>query len=298
MPKDKSKDGVQPIPESELILNPDGSVYHLSLRPQDISDTIVTVGDPGRVHLVSGHFDSVDFEMNKREFITHTGTYKGKRLTVISTGMGTDNIEILMNELDALVNINLKTRVPKKQQTSLNIIRVGTSGSLQQDLPLGGMLASEYGIGLDTLMCFYDLPQSETEAAVGAGIQKALDLPFTPYVVRGSDALLQRLAGDMRKGNTVTCPGFYAPQGRVLRLPNPRPKFIDELNGFHHEDFWLTNFEMETAGYYALGRLLGHEVLSLNALIANRITHEFAKNPHHVVDQLIVTLLDRLVATA
>ncbi|HAA11903.1 MAG TPA: phosphorylase [Cytophagales bacterium] len=286
------------IPESELILNRDGSVYHLSLHPQDIAPIILTVGDPGRVHLVSQHFDSVDFEMNKREFITHTGHYKGLRLTVISTGMGTDNIEILMNELDALVNIDLKTRVPKESHTSLDIIRLGSSGSLQQDLRLGSHLASEYAVGLDTLMCFYNLPHTELEESVGEALQKVIGLPFTPYIVKGSEKLLARLGGGMVKGNTVTCPGFYAPQGRQLRLPLRYPKFVDELTSFHHHDFWLTNFEMETAGYYALGRLLGHEVLSTNALIANRITNRFSKDPNKVIDSLIKKVLDRLVESA
>lgn len=286
------------IPESELILNPDGSVYHLSLHPRDLAETIITVGDPGRVHLVSQYFDSVDFEMNKREFITHTGTYKGLRLTVLSTGMGTDNIEILMNELDILVNVDLKTRAPKPKHTSLNIIRLGTSGSLQQDLRLGTHLASEYAVGLDTLMCFYSLEQSALEKSVGGAIKSLLDLPFTPYVVRGSKSLLNRMGEGFRKGNTVTSPGFYAPQGRTIRTPIKYPQLVDQLNGFHHEDFWLTNFEMETAGYYALGRLLGHQVLSMNALVANRINNRFSKNANKVVDSLIKKMLDRLVETA
>ena len=283
------------IAESELILNSDGSVYHLSLHPQDISDTIITVGDPGRVHKVSQHFDSVEFEMNKREFITHTGTYKGRRLTVMSTGMGTDNIEILMTELDALVNIDLKTRTPKDEHTSLNILRLGTSGSLQQDLRLGSHLVSEYGVGLDTLMCFYELDQSEFEQSVGKALQDTIGLPFTPYVVNGSKKLLDLLGDGMVKGNTVTCPGFYAPQGRKIRTEVRFEKLIDHMNGFHHRDFWLTNFEMETAGYYSLGRILGHEVLSLNALIANRISHRVSKDPLKVVDSLIKKVLDKLV---
>ncbi|MEL6536644.1 MAG: nucleoside phosphorylase [Bacteroidota bacterium] len=296
--KTKNPKNFPKIPESELILNRDGSVYHLSLQPGDIAPIILTVGDPGRVHRVSQHFDSVDFEMNKREFITHTGHYKGLRLTVISTGMGTDNIEILMNELDALVNIDLKTRVPKESHTSLDIIRLGSSGSLQQDLRLGTHLVSEYAVGLDTLMCFYNLHQSEFEVSVGEALQQEVGFPFKPYVVKGSEKLLARIGEGMVKGNTVTCPGFYAPQGRELRMPLRFPKLIDQLNSFHHQDFWLTNFEMETAGYYSLGRLLGHDVLSMNALIANRISNRFSKDPNKVIDGLIKKVLDRLVETA
>jgi uridine phosphorylase len=283
------------IAESELILNKDGSVYHLSLLPEHLADTIITVGDPGRVHKVSAHFDSVDFEMNKREFITHTGQYKGKRITVISTGMGTDNIEILMNELDAAVNIDLKTREPKSKKKKLNIIRIGTSGSMQEDIPVGSSLVSDYGIGIDTLMSFYVLKQSEKEVSFQEALKEELGLPFTPYCVQGSTKLLEKIGHGMIRGNTVTCPGFYAPQGRKLRLELRFPKLLTDLSRFHLHDIWLTNFEMETAGYYAMGRLLGHEVLSVNAIIANRVKQEFAKNGEKIVDDLIATTLDRLI---
>lgn len=283
------------IPESELILNKDGTVYHLNLGPKDIADTIIAVGDPGRVHSVSQYFDTLDFEMNKREFITHTGKYKGQRLTVLSTGMGTDNIEIVMTELDALVNIDLKKREPKARKKKLNIIRVGTSGSLQEDLRLGSHLASDYAVGLDNLMSFYELQQTDYELLLGQDIMQKTGLPFTPYVVQASQKLLQHFGEDMVKGNTLTCPGFYAPQGREVRL-KPRIKdLIKNLNYYHHDDFWLTNFEMETAGYYAMGRMLGHEMLSLNAIIANRIRHKFSKNPGKVIDSLIRKVLDRAV---
>lgn len=282
------------IPESELILNKDGSVYHLNLLPEHLSEHIITVGDPGRVYKISDHFDSLEYEMNKREFITHIGKYKGKRVTVMSTGMGTDNIEILMNELDALANIDLKKREPKAKRKKLKIIRIGTSGSLQQDLPLGTHLVSEYGVGLDTLMQFYDLPQNEKEKSIAQKLKTELDLEFTPYVVKSSNSLLEQFGHDMVKGVTVTCPGFYAPQGRTLRIPLKKEKFIEKLNYFHEGDFWLTNFEMETAGYYSLGKIFGHETLSVNAIIANRITHQFEKNAEKVIDDLIVKVLDRL----
>lgn len=282
------------IPESELILNPDGSVYHLSLRPQDIADTIITVGDPSRVHKVSQHFDSVDFEMNKREFITHTGKVKGKKVTVMSTGMGTDNIEIALTELDALVNIDLKTREIKPRKKKLKIIRIGTSGSLQADLPLGSHLVSDFSFGLDTLMYFYNLPCTEQEKALAEKLQKDTQLPFLPYCVRGSESLKKQFAFDMIEGNTVTCPGFYAPQGRQIRMELKLPKLIEDFNYFHHDNVWLTNFEMETAGYYAMGRLLGHEVLSVNAIIANRITNKFSKNADKVIDALIKKIIERI----
>jgi uridine phosphorylase len=282
------------ISETDLMLNPDGSVYHLSLLPKNISDTIITVGDPSRVYTVSQYFDEIEFEMNKREFITHVGKYKGKRITVISTGIGTDNIEIFFTELDALVNIDLKTREPKSRKKKLKIIRIGTSGALQEDIPLGTHLVSDYAIGLDNLMNFYDLPMDDLETGLAHDIQKKTGLPFMPYAVRGSVSLREQIGADMMQGNTVTCPGFYAPQGRELRIPIRFPKLLEDLNYYHKGDFWLTNFEMETAGYYAMGRLLGHEVLSVNAIIANRIKNKFSKDPNKIVESLIKKVLERV----
>lgn len=282
------------ISETDLILNPDGSVYHLSLLPKHISDTVLTVGDPGRVYRISEHFDEIEFEMNKREFITHVGRYRGKRVTVISTGIGTDNVEIFFNEIDALVNVDLKTREPKQRRKKLKIIRIGTSGALQEDVPLGSHLVSAYGIGLDNLMNFYDLPMDDKEAGIAHDLQRKTGLSFMPYVVRGSQDLLQDFGDDMIVGNTVTCPGFYAPQGRVLRVPTRYPKLLEDLSYYHKDDFWLTNFEMETAGYYALARLLGHEALSVNAIVANRIKGKFSKDPNKVVDSLIKKILDKI----
>jgi uridine phosphorylase len=282
------------ISETDLILNPDGSVYHLSLLPKNISDTIITVGDPSRVYMVSQFFDEVEFEMNKREFITHVGKYKGKRITVISTGIGTDNIEIFFTELDALVNVDLKTREPKSRKKKLKIIRIGTSGALQEDIPLGTHLASDYAVGLDNLMNFYDLPMDDFETGIAHDLQKKTGLPFMPYAVRGSVSLREQIGSDMMKGNTVTCPGFYAPQGREVRVPIRFPKLLEDLNYYHKGDFWLTNFEMETAGYYALGRLLGHDVLSVNAIIANRVKNKFSKDPNKIVEALIKKVLERV----
>ena len=283
------------ISETDLVLNPDGSVYHLNLLPKNISDTIIAVGDPGRVYSVSQYFDEVEFEMNKREFITHVGKYKGKRITVISTGIGPDNVEIVFTELDALVNIDLKTRETKARKKKLKIVRIGTSGSLQEDIPVGAHLVSDYAVGLDNLMSYYDLPMNDAEAGIAHDLHRKAGLPFMPYVVRGSEALRDQIAGeDMIKGNTVTCPGFYAPQGRVLRLPIRFPNLLEDLNYFHKGDFWLTNFEMETSAYYAFGKLMGHEVLSANAIIANRMKTKFSKDPHKIVDSLIKKVLDRI----
>ena len=291
------------IPESELILNPDGSVYHLSLLPEHISDTIITVGDPDRVAQVSRFFESVEVNIRKREFITHTGYYRGKRITVISTGIGTDNLDIVINELDALVNIDLVSRTVKEEKTPLHLIRIGTSGALQESIPVGSHLVTEYAIGLDALMQFYPLVQTGYEANVSTTLQESLGLGYQPYCVRASDILREQLGFNMVPGHTVTCPGFYAPQGRSLRLGLKVENLIQKLQHFtveqpNHDIFRLTNFEMETAGLYALGRLLGHEVISLNAIVANRITHQFADDPEAILDELILNTLDRLVATA
>lgn len=284
------------LSEADLVLNRDGSVYHLNLLPRHISDTVLTVGDPSRVNAISQFFDSIEFEMNRREFITQVGRYKGKKVTVISTGIGTDNIEIFFTEIDALVNIDLKTREPKSRKKKLKIIRIGTSGALQEDIPLGSHLVTDYAVGFDNLMNFYDLKQDDTERSIGEDIRKKIKLPFTPYVVRGSEVLRAQFGADMIVGNTITSPGFYAPQGRTIRVPIKFPKLLDNLNSYHNkaEDFWLANFEMETAGYYAMARLLGHEALSANAIIANRVKGRFSPDHNAVVEGLIRKILDRV----
>ena len=284
------------IPESDLILNSDGSVYHLNLLPKHISETIITVGDPNRVYRVSQYFDDVEFEMNKREFITHVGKYKGKRVTVISTGIGTDNIEIFFTELDALINVDLKTREPRTKRKKLKVIRIGTSGSLQEDIPLDSHLVTDYAVGFDNLMSFYNHEMDSFEESLAKDIQKKTKISFTPYVVRGSSLLRKQYAADIAVGNTITSPGFYAPQGREIRLPLRYPKMLEDLSKYRIKanDFRLTNFEMETAGYYAMARLLGHEVLSVNAIIANRVKSKFSKDPNKVVDGLIKKILSRI----
>ena len=283
------------IPNSELILNADNSVYHLNLQPHHVADTIITVGDPERVSRISKHLDKIEYKVAKREFVTHTGYYKGKHLTIMSTGMGTDNIEIVMMELDALVNIDLKQRIVKEKHTALNIVRLGTSGSLQASVPVGTLLVSDYAIGLDTLMFFYNLSNTPEELSLQEAIYKETQLPFKPYVVRGSQRLLEKIGYDMIRGNTLTSPGFYAPQGRQLRASLRLPNLVEALSRFRFdEDKQLTNFEMETAGYYAMGKILGHEVLSVNAILANRITNEFSPNPDVVIEALINRVLDRV----
>lgn len=279
---------------ADLILNKDGSVYHLNLKPGNVADNIIVVGDPGRVHHISQHFDEINFEMNKREFITHTGTYKNKRITVMSTGMGVDNIEIAMIELDALFNIDLKKRIPKENKKSLNIVRIGTSGAIQEDLNVGAQVVSEYGIGMDNLMLYYNLDHTEFELEIGNKIQSALKLPFPPYVVKGSELLKEKLGKGFIDGNTVTSPGFYAPQGRQLRIPVRNPKFLDQITYFNHNGFWLTNFEMETSMLYALAKLLGHQALSINAILGNRVKGTFSKNPYKTIDSIIKKVLDRI----
>ncbi len=282
----------QPIPASELIINSDGSIYHLHLKPEHLASTVFTVGDPDRVALVSRYFDQIDYKTQKREFVTHTGWKNGKRVTVMSTGMGTDNIEILMTELDALVNVDLETRQIKPEKTSLQIIRIGTSGSMQEDLPVGTMLASEIGIGMDTLMAYY--PELVEDQDIAKAIQSELNLPFLPYQASASSLLLDKLDEEIVRGITLTCPGFYAPQGREVRLKPRFDQMIERLAGLRVNGKRLTNFEMETAGYYALGKLLGHEMLSLNAIVANRPLKKFDKEAEKSVDRLIQAALKLL----
>lgn len=294
--KKPSAETTHEFPESELILNTDGSIYHLNLLPENISDKIIAVGDPGRVHRVSKHFDSIEFEMHRREFITHTGYYKKQRITVMSTGMGTDNIEIFLNELDALVNIDLKTRQEKAEAQPLTIVRVGTSASIREEIPIGTHLMSQAAFGLDSLMFFYDYDFNPINKELCKKFKKTFKLPFTPYFEKAPEHLIHHFeeGTDMVKGCTVTLPGFYAPQGRQLRYQPKFPKMLDELVYFKEHDQWITNFEMETAGYYALGKLLGHHILSVNAIIANRATRKFSENPNQIIDSLIKKVLDKL----
>ena len=285
------------ISETDLVLNPDGSVYHLNLLPKHISDIIIAVGDPGRVYSVSQYFDEVEFEMNKREFITHVGKYKGKRITVISTGIGPDNVEIVLSELDALANIDLKTRQPKETLTSLNIIRIGTSGSLQADIPCDSFVMSKFGLGLDNMLRSY-LIEDVSHASIEDAFIKHTNWDVRkgkPYVIACSEKLEKIIeSNQMHKGITATAGGFYGPQGRVLRLEIQDRELNSKMDNFKFEGHRITNLEMETAAIYGLSVLLGHNALSLNAIIANRASGTFSSDPYKAVDALIAYTLDKL----
>jgi uridine phosphorylase len=285
------------IKSSELILNPDGSVYHLNLKPEHIAHDIIFVGDQNRVEKITQFFDSIEFSTQKREFKTQTGLYKGKRITVISTGIGPDNIDITMNELDALVNIDLETREPKERLTSLNIVRIGTSGSLQEDIPVDSFVMGEYGLGLDNMLRSYLIDEITEEAMQTAFIKHTnWDLKKgTPYIIACSETLKKKFDSDtIHKGITGTAGGFYGPQGRVLRLGIQDPELNSKMDSFIFNDVRLANLEMETSAIYGLGKLLGHNCLSLNAIIANRANGTFSDNPYKAVDSLIQYALGKL----
>lgn len=283
------------IPESEMILNADGSIYHLNLCPEDLADTIIFVGDQDRVPLVSQYFDSVQVKKGKREFITHTGMLRGKRISVLSTGIGTDNIDIVMNEIDALVNIDFKTKTLKPELKHVDIIRIGTSGSIQGNLAIGTILASEYAIGFDALMQFYIKPYTIQEERLRISIAEHFsNLLFKPYVGKASDRLLSKFAADLPKGITMTAPGFYGPQGRCVRSHNMHPNLIKLANSFCLEDKNITNLEMETAGIYALANMFGHHAISINAILASRINDEFSPNPAEIINRAIQFVLNKL----
>ena len=285
------------IPETELILNPDGSVFHLHLLPENIAENIIIVGDPGRVETVSKHFDTIDFKAQNREFVTHSGTCNGKRIMVLSSGIGTDNIDILINELDAAVNIDLKTRTIKKQHTSLNIVRIGTSGALQADIPVDSYVVSDYGLGFDGLLNYYlDMPKVNDNELSEAFIKQTnwnKNLPY-PYSIKGSEMLINKIGFDLIKGVTATAPGFYGPQGRKLRLTPWVEDFNQQLTDFKFKEHRITNFEMETSALYGLGALLGHQTVTVCAIIANRVAKQYSKNYHLAIEELIQLVIKRL----
>lgn len=281
------------LAESELVLNPDGSIYHLNLLPEDLADTVITVGDPDRVQEVSRYFDAIDIKKGKREFITHTGRIGNKRITVLSTGIGTDNIDIVLNELDALVNIDFEKRTVKSALKSLNIIRIGTTGSLQEDVATDSILISSYGLGLDALMNYY---QGVAQVKNVEKLQEKLGglLGSLPYYLYPADRDLLNKFSDQQQGITVTAPGFYGPQGRTLRALPCHPALFPTLTAFRYANLRITNLEMETAGIYALSAILGHKALSVNAVVANRITKEFSENPQKTILNTIKLVLSRL----
>ncbi len=285
---------MNPIAASELILNSRGAVYHLDLRPEELAPTVITVGDPDRVKAVSRYFDRIEFSCQHREFITHTGFVGSKRITVLSSGIGPDNIDIVLNELDALVNIDLATRRPKEKLSSLQIIRLGTSGSLQADIPVNSFVASTHGLGIDNLLHFYRLNQNEEESLLIQSFLAQTQLQHQtgqPYISAASASLLKLFTTNFYQGITVTCPGFYGPQGRVLRLGLNNPSLINRLTDFKFGAHRITNFEMETAAIYGLSRLMGHQCLALNVIVANRVTQTFSDNAPLHIDRLIQQFL-------
>ncbi len=282
----------------DLAINSSGAVYHLNLMPGDVSDTIFLVGDPGRAKMISTFFDKIEVEKHNREINTYTGYYKDKRLTVLSTGMGTDNIEIVVTELDALFNIDFKTKTPKDEITSLNLIRIGTSGALQADIPVDkSYLVSAYSIGLDGLLWFYrdgeNVIEKENTEFFIREMNWDSNLP-KPYVVKGSEYLIEKLAGDWRKGITLTAPGFYAPQDREVRLKVKDNTVIERARKLGFDNYKVTNFEMETSALYGLSALLGHEAMTVCDIIANRIADTFNPNYKESMENLVKEMLERV----
>ncbi|MCK4661587.1 MAG: nucleoside phosphorylase [Bacteroidales bacterium] len=286
------------IEDSELILNKDGSIFHLHLKPENISDTIILVGDQDRVDMISGFFNNIDFKTQNREFKTHTGTYKNKRISVISTGIGTDNIDIVVNELDAIVNIDLEKRVIKEKHTTLNYIRIGTSGALQEDIPVDTPVISKMAIGFDGLLNFYSnrnkVCNLEIEKKFKEHMNWNQNLP-SPYFVDASDNLLNKIGKDMRKGLTISAPGFYGPQGRVLRLPLQDSEINNKIINFRYNSDKITNYEMESSAIFGLSKLLNHNAVTVCNIIANRLRKEYSKDYKKAVKNLVGIILDRIV---
>jgi len=281
---------MQQISESELIINKRGAIYHLDLRPEELAETVILVGDPERVKKVSKYFDSIEHQLQHREFITHTGFIGNKRISVLSTGIGPDNIDIAINELDALANINFETRTINTDFRKLNLIRFGTSGALQADIPVDSLVASTHGLGFDNLMNYYDYEKSAEENKMIASFleQTKMDTSITmPYIFKGSEMLLNKFGNDFYKGITVTAPGFYGPQGRELRLKSKSRALIDRLTHFSFNGFRITNFEMESSAIFGLGKLLGHECMSVNVVVANRVAQQYSKDSNAAVEHMI-----------
>lgn len=283
------------IAESELIINNRGAVYHLDLKPEEIGGTVITVGDPDRVAEVSKYFDKIEVKRQHREFVSHTGLVGKKRITVLSSGIGPDNIDIVLNELDALVNIDFETREIKRELRSINIIRIGTSGSLQADIPVDSFVASTHGLGIDNLLNFYRHEQNEQEKELLHSFITHTQIHTqigNPYITSCAASLIKHFVKDFHQGITVTCPGFYGPQGRVLRLGIRNPELVNRLTDFRFGQHRITNFEMETSAIYGLGKLLGHNCLAVNAIVANRVRKEFSKNGKAAVENLIKKFIE------
>jgi uridine phosphorylase len=289
---------LEKISETDLILNEDGSIYHLNLYPEDISDLVILVGDPDRVALVSKYFDHIEIKKGKREFITHTGRIGNKRLTVISTGIGTDNIDIVLNELDALINIDLNTRLPHSNLRSLDIIRIGTSGALQPEIPIDSLLISSAAFGLDALMHYYKYELNQTDEQLLQEFRSAMPAKYklNPYLASASSKLIEQFGHMAPLGLTLTAPGFYSPQGRQVRAISTMPNLLSIVSSFQHSEIKITNLEMETAGIYGLSSCLGHHALSFNVILANRATNKFSKKPVAVMDGFIQSILSALTS--
>ena len=278
------------IGASELIINDRGAVYHLNVRPEEIADTVITVGDPERVPNVSKYFDRIEHKCEHREFVTHTGYIGNKRISVLSTGIGPDNIDIALNEVDALVNINFETRTINEVKKSVSIIRMGTCGSLQGEVGVDQLVAGTHGLGIDNLMHFYELENNEEEQAILSAFEQhtqITDFNVHPYIASASSNLSQHFKEGYSHGITITCPGFYGPQGRILRLPLRMPNLVDQMTSFKYNNHHIANFEMETSAIYGLCKLLGHQCLSVNVIIANRVRKEYSKNMGAAVDNMI-----------
>lgn len=278
---------------TDLIINPDGSTYHLHIRPDQLPHKIIMVGDPERVPFVSKYFDKIDHKIHKREFVSHIGQFRNQSIGVISSGIGADNVEIVMNELDALANIDFKTRYAKDQKISLELIRIGTSGSIQEDIPVDSFLVSKAAIGFDNLAQFYGFESTNMLAndALSLWCQQ-INYTLPVYGAKASEKLIKQFSSISQHGFTLTAPGFYAPQGRTVRMKSLLPDFLLDVSKTNFEGEIITNIEMETAAYYAFSASLGHEMISLNAILANRLTHEFSKNPEGQIKQLIELTLE------
>lgn len=285
------------IEPSELVLNPDGSIYHLALRPDQLADTVLVVGDQGRVEKISRHFERVEHRVQNREFVSHTGELRGHRITALSTGIGTDNIDIVLNELDALVNIDLATRAPKRDTKRLRIIRLGTCGALQEDIPVDSRIVSAYGVGLDNVLHYYAHEPEDKELrllnALLAHTGWPDNLPY-PYVAAGDAELIGLLGAGNTVGITITAGGFYGPQGRQLRLPPSVDGLNEALSAFAHDGLRATNYEMETSALYGLSGLLGHRACTVCCVVANRLRKEYSKDHHAAVDAMIAEVLERV----
>lgn len=285
--------------ESELILNADKKIYHLNLLPEEIADDIIVVGDPARVATISKHFDCIELKVQNRELVTHTGYFNQKRITALSTGMGPDNIDIVLNELDAMANIDFETRTAKTTHRKLNIIRIGTSGAMQADIPVDSYVASSYGLGIDGVMNFYKKTNDVMDHELtNEFIRQTNWLPTLakPYAIKSSEFLMEKIAGDMMQGITATAPGFFGPQGRELRAALAFPEMNERMTSFAYNTHRITNFEMETSALYGLGKVLGHETLTVCLIIGNRISKQFSQNYKPLMEKLTLLVLERFTS--